>query len=81
MLKRHSTKTYGRMAKQGIINHAAFRTDIVHCEMVGVEQKELSKLIENPSILRPKGDQTLTAANIHSTGNCIEITSSWPVIC
>ena len=68
--------------KQGIINHAAFRTDIVHCEMVGVEQKELSKLIENPSILRPKGDQTLTAANIHSTtGNCIEITSSWPVIC
>ena len=49
--------------------------------MVGVEQKELSKLIENPSILRPKGDQTLTAANIHSTGNCIEITSSWRVIC
>ena len=50
--------------------------------MVGVEQKELSKLIENPSILRPKGDQTLTAANIHSTtGNCIEITSSWPTIC
>ena len=46
--------------KQGIINHAAFRTDIVHCEMVGVEQKELSKLIENPSILRPKGDQTST---------------------
>ena len=63
MLKRHSTKMY---SETSIINHAAFRTDIVHCEMVGVEQKELSKLIENPSILRPKGDQTLTAANIHS---------------
>ena len=67
-------------AKQGI-NLAAFRTDLVHCEMAGVEQKELSKLIENPSILRPKGDQTRPTATIHSTGNCIEITSSWPTIC
>ena len=39
---------------------ASFTTDFVHCEMAGVEQKELSKLIENPSILRPKGDQTST---------------------
>ena len=35
--------------------------------MAGVEQKELSKLIENPSILRPKGDQTSTTPTTTTT--------------
>ena len=54
-----ATKRYWHIAEQDI-KCASFTTDFVHCEMAGVEQKELSKLIENPSILRPKGDQTST---------------------